>query len=96
MLIRNQSEAETLQRFLNGERLWSWPNGKIQLGQSLPDLAIIKRLVSEGLLDQNHQPTDAALSALESWLKGAGANRSISSLSVSAAQLPLSPPNSLP
>jgi hypothetical protein len=62
-------EAETFQRFLNGERLWSWPNGTIQLGQGFPDLAIVNRLVRHGLLDQNYQPTEQGRSALQSWLK---------------------------
>ena len=52
MLNLNKSEAETLQQLLNGERLWSWPNGRIQLGQSFPDLAVINSLVRQGLLDQ--------------------------------------------
>ncbi len=65
----NQSEAETFQLFLNGERLWSWPNGTIQLGQSLPDLTIVNRLVRNGLLDQNYQPTEQGRSFLQSWLK---------------------------
>ena len=68
MLDLNKSEAETLQRFLDGDRLWSWPNGSIQLGQSFPDVTIINRLVREGLLDQNYQPTDAACLALQSPL----------------------------
>ena len=84
-----------MQRFLNGERLWSWPNGKVQLGQGVPDLRIINRLMSEGLLDQNYELTAAGRSALESWLKGAGATRA-TSVSVSPAHLPSSPPNSLP
>ncbi len=68
----NQSEAETFQRFLNGEQLWSWPNGTIQLGQTFPDLTIVNRLVRNGLLDQNYQPTEQGLSALQSWLKARG------------------------
>src|SRR5215472_11499276 len=51
MVILNKSEAETLQQLLNGERLWSWPNGRIQLGQTFPDLAVINNLVRHGLLD---------------------------------------------
>ena len=65
----SEREAETFQLFLNGEQLWSWPNGTIQLGQSFPDLAIVNRLVINGLLDQNHQPTEQGRSALQSWLK---------------------------
>jgi hypothetical protein len=65
----NQSEAETFQQFLNGEELWSWPNGRLQLGQSFPDLAIINRLVRKGLLTQSYKPTDAGRLALQSWLK---------------------------
>ena len=72
MVILNQSEAETLQLFLNGERLWSWPNGKVQLGQSFPDLAIINHLVHEGLLSHTYEPTDAASAALHSWLSSKG------------------------
>ena len=59
MLNLNKSEAETLQQLLNGERLWSWPNGRIQLGQSFPDLAVINSLVRQGLLDQTYEPTEA-------------------------------------
>ncbi len=77
MVIRNQSEAETLLQFLNGERLWSWPNGKVQLGQGFPEVAIVNHLVREGLLDQDYHPTDAGHSALESWLKVADAKRAI-------------------
>ncbi len=69
MLIRTKSEAETFQRFLNGEHLWSWPNGRVQLGQSFPDLTIINHLVNEGLLDQSYEPTEAGRSALQSWLE---------------------------
>lgn len=72
MVILNQSEAETLQQILNGERLWSWPNGRIQLGQSFPDLAIINNLVRQGLLDQAYEPTEAGRSALQSWLDSIG------------------------
>ena len=67
MLNLNRSEAETLQQLLNGERLWSWPNGKVQLGQSFPDLAIINSLVRQGLLDQAYEPTEAGRVALQSW-----------------------------
>lgn len=69
MVILNKSEAETFQLFMNGDRLWSWPNGQIQLGQSSPDLAIINHLVREGFLDQNYEPTDGGRAALESWLQ---------------------------
>lgn len=68
MIILSKSEAEALEQFLNGERLWSWPNGRIQLGQTFPDVAIVNRLVAEGLLDQNYEPTEAGRSALQSWL----------------------------
>jgi len=61
-----QSEVETLREFLKGERLWSWPNGRVQLGQSFPDVAIVNHLVNKGLLDQNYEPTDAGRSALQS------------------------------
>jgi len=96
MIILNQSEAETFQHLVNGERLWSWPNGKLQLGQTFPNLATINRWVREGLLDQNCQPTDAGRSALESWLKVRSANGAISSLPVSADQRSSAPSNSLP
>jgi hypothetical protein len=69
MATLNQSEAETFQRFLDGEELWSWPNGRLQLGQSFPDPAIINRLVREGLLTPSYQPTEAGRLALQSWLK---------------------------
>ena len=95
MVILNQSEAETFQHLVNGERLWSWPNGKLQLGQTFPNLATINHWVREGLLDQNHQPTDAGRSALDSWLKGAAANTGISSPPVSVAPQPSSAPSSL-
>ncbi len=72
MVILNQSEAETLQQFLNGDRLWSWPNGRMQLGQSFPDLAIINHLVGKGLLTHEHEPTEAGRSALQSWLNSKG------------------------
>src|SRR5947207_14109618 len=65
MLNLNKSEAEALQQLLNGERLWSWPNGRIQLGQSFPDLAVINSLVRQGLLDQNHEHTKAGRHALQ-------------------------------
>ena len=68
MALLNQSEAETFQHLVNGERLWSWPNGRLQLGQTFPNLATINRWVRQGLLDQNLQPTDAGRSALESWV----------------------------
>lgn len=69
MVILNKSQAETFLQFLNGDRLWSWPNGQIQLGQSSPDLATINHLVREGFLDQNYEPTDSGRAALESWLQ---------------------------
>lgn len=72
MLNLNQSEAETLQRLLNGERLWSWPNGRIQLGQTFPDLAVINSLVHQGLLDQSYEPTEAGRAALQSWQSSIG------------------------
>jgi hypothetical protein len=72
MLNLNKSEAEALQQLLNGERLWSWPNGTIQLGQSFPDLAIINNLVRQGLLDQAYEPTEAGRSALQSWRNSVG------------------------
>lgn len=68
MIILSKSEAEALEQFLNGERLWSWPNGRMQLGQTFPDIAVVNRLVAEGLLDKNYEPTEAGRSALESWL----------------------------
>jgi len=88
MVILNQSEAETFQCLANGERLWSWPNGKLQLGQTFPNLATLNRWVREGLLDRNYRPTDAGRSALESWLKVRGASQVISPFSASAAQEP--------
>src|SRR5215470_12916432 len=72
MLNLNKSEAETLQQLLNGERLWSWPNGRIQLGQTFPDLAVINNLVRHGLLDQAYEPTEAGRSALQSWQSSLG------------------------
>jgi hypothetical protein len=68
----NKSEAETLQQLLNGERLWSWPNGSVQLGQSFPDLSVINNLVRQGLLDQAYEPTEAARAALQSWQTSIG------------------------
>jgi len=68
----NLSEAETFQRFLDGEDLWSWPNGRVQLGQNFPDPAIINRLVREGLLTPSYKPTEAGRLALQSWLKSRG------------------------
>ena len=73
----NEHEAETFQLFLNGEQWWSWPNGTIQLGQSFPDLAIVNRLVRNGLLDQNYQPTEQGRSALQSWLKSRNVSRPV-------------------
>lgn len=67
VVILNKSEAETLQQLLNGERLWSWPNGRVQLGQSFPDPSVINNLVRQGLLDQAYKPTEAARAALQSW-----------------------------
>lgn len=67
-----KSEAEALQQLLNGERLWSWPNGRIQLGQSFPDMAIINNLVRQGLLDQAYEPTEAGHAALQSWQSSIG------------------------
>jgi hypothetical protein len=72
MLNLTKSEAEALQQLLNGERLWSWPNGRIQLGQSFPDLAIINSLVRQGLLDEAHEPTEAGRKALQSWQSSIG------------------------
>lgn len=81
MGILDQSEAETFQRFLDGEELWSWPNGRVQLGQTFPDLAIINRLVREGLLTPSYKPTEAGRLALQSWLK----SRSLSPSTVAAS-----------
>ena len=64
----NQSEAETFQRFLGGEELWSWPNGRVQLGQTFPDLDIINRLVRKGFLNEHYQPTELGRLAFQSWL----------------------------
>lgn len=72
MVILNKSEADTLQQLLNGERLWSWPNGRVQLGQSFPDLCVINNLVRQGLLDQSYEPTEAARAALQSWQTSIG------------------------
>jgi predicted transcriptional regulator len=66
MLNLNKSEADALQQLLNGERLWSWPNGRVQLGQSFPDLSVINNLVRQGLLDQSYEPTEAGRAALQS------------------------------
>jgi hypothetical protein len=71
MVILNKPETDTFQQFVEGDRLWSWPNGKVQLGQIFPDLNIINHMVREGLLDHNYEPTDAGRSALESWLEAA-------------------------
>lgn len=72
MLNLNKSEAEALQQLLNGERLWSWPNGRVQLGQSFPDLSIINNLVRQGLLNQAYEPTEAGRLALQSWQNSIG------------------------
>lgn len=72
MVILSQAEAETLQQFLSGERLWSWPNGRMQLGQNFPDLSLINHLVSEGFLNHNYEPTEEGRSALQSWLNSKG------------------------
>lgn len=72
MVILNKSEAETLQQLLDGERLWSWPNGRAQLGQSFPDLSIINNLVRQGLLDQAYEPTEAGRAALQTWQSSIG------------------------
>ena len=72
MVILNKSEAETLQQLLNGERLWSWPNGRVQLGQSFPDLSVINNLVRQGLLDQAYEPTEAGRAALQTWQSSIG------------------------
>jgi hypothetical protein len=69
MVNLNESEAQAFQQIVNGERLWSWPNGRLQLGQSFPDVTLINRLVQEGLLDQHYEPTDAGRLALQSWLQ---------------------------
>ena len=67
MLNLSKSEAETLQQLLNGERLWSWPNGRVQLGQSFPNLSVINNLVRQGLLDQSYAPTEAGRTAFQAW-----------------------------
>ena len=72
MLNLNKSEAEALEQLLNGERLWSWPNGRVQLGQSFPDLSVINNLVRQGLLDQAYEPTEAGRAALQSWQSSIG------------------------
>lgn len=72
MLNLNKSEAETLEQLLNGERLWSWPNGRVQLGQSFPDLSVINSLVRQGLLNQAYEPTEAGRAALQSWQSSIG------------------------
>lgn len=72
MVILNKSEAEALQQLLNGERLWSWPNGRVQLGQSFPDLSVINNLVRQGLLDQAHEPTEEGRAALQVWQTSVG------------------------
>jgi hypothetical protein len=70
MVTLEKSEAEVLEQLLNGDRLWSWPNGRIQLAQTFPDPAVINRLVRVGLLNQNYEPTASGRLALESWLTG--------------------------
>ncbi len=77
MVNLNESEAQTFQHIVNGERLWSWPNGRLQLGQSFPNVTVINRLMQEGLLDQNYEPTDAGRSALQSWLQARTLPRSV-------------------
>lgn len=77
MRILNKSEADVLQQFLTGERLWSWPNGRVQLGQSFPDLTVINRLVREGLLDQDYQPTEEGRSAFLTWLAAGNLSPSV-------------------
>jgi hypothetical protein len=72
MAILNKSEAETLQQLLNGERLWSWPNGRVQLGQTFPDLSVINNLVRQGLLDQAYELTEVGRSALQTWQSSFG------------------------
>lgn len=67
MLDLNKSEVEALQQLLNGERLWSWPNGRVQLGQSFPDLSVINNLVRQGLLDQAYELTEAGRAAFQAW-----------------------------
>src|SRR2546422_406959 len=69
MLKLNDSEARTFQQILNGERLWSWPNGRIQLGQTFPDITVINRLMREGFLDEKYRPTTWGRSALLAWFQ---------------------------
>lgn len=68
----NKLEAEALQLLLNGERLWCWPDGRVQLGQSFPDLSVISSLMRQGLLDQAYEPTEAGLAAFQSWRSSIG------------------------
>lgn len=82
MRTLNQAEAETFQQFLNGEELWSWPNGRVQLGQTFPDLAIINRLMRKGFLDEHHRPTELGRLAFQSW---------VNSRSEASAILPVTP-----
>jgi hypothetical protein len=96
MLNLNESEAETFQQIVNGERLWSWPNGRLQLGQSFPDVTLINRWVRDGLLDQHYEPTDVGRLALQSWLQARSINSVAASPSVSVAQRPSSPQGSPP
>jgi len=72
MVILNKSEAETLEQLLNGERLWSWPNGRVQLGPSFPNLTVINSLVRQGLLDQSYEPTEAGRAAFQVWQTSVG------------------------
>ena len=69
MLNLNDSEARTFQQILNGERLWSWPNGRVQLGQTFPDITVINRLMREGFLDGKYRPTTWGRSALQTCLQ---------------------------
>src|SRR5438445_12113013 len=64
MVNLNESEAQTFQQILNGERLWSWPNGRLQLGHTFPDVTVINRFMRDGLLDHNYQQTNAWRSEL--------------------------------
>lgn len=73
----DQLEAETFQRFLDGEELWSWPNGKVQLGQTFPDLAIINRLMRKGFLDEHYQPTELGRLAFQSSANSRGSASAI-------------------
>ena len=86
MVNLNESEAQTFQQIVNGERLWSWPNGRLQLGQSFPNVTVINRLLQEGLLDQNYEPTETGRLALQSWLLAKSTNGVASSPSVSLTQ----------